>query len=419
MARKIPLMDNLQVLLNVLPVYQSLIFSGLAFMMYLRGEGYHRLTLGLFMLGNALLFAVQGLWNLNVAWGRLPAFVLSLPIWLLQLPLFYLFLKSVLQPDYVISSKDFKHLIPALAGLLLMLLFLWQPPELREAYLAGEKPQNPGLKIFRMLFWLSVYGGIYVQFFIYLWYAYRRYPEYLRNILNYYSNPEHYSLSWLRWMLFLFILFYLMFDIFHLINVQSGTLLSNEFTLMMIFLNFSMGFFGLSQPDTWFEHRRKQSENVNPIGAETTPIVQGIDKITNNREESIASGTTTTDEYSLARVEEIILRAEKLMLEQKPWANPEFNIADLSAMLGVNSKYVSRAINSSTGMSFSQWVNLFRIREAEKLLLSDSARQFSMEGIYSQCGFTNKNTFLNAFRKVHGMTPSQYRQRKLESEKGI
>lgn len=412
-------MDNLQVLINVLPVYQSLIFSGLAFMMYLRGEGYHRLTLGLFMLGNAVLFAVQGLWNLEVAWGRMPAFILSLPVWLLQLPLFYFFLKSVLQPDYVLSGKDFKHLLPALAGVLLMLFFVVQPAEARELYLAGYEPETQGLRIFRVLYWISVYGGIYIQFLVYMWYAYRRYPAYLKNILNYYSNPEQYSLSWLRWMLFLFILFYLMFDIFHLVKIQADRLLSNEFTLMMIFLNFGMGFFGLSQPDTWFEHRRQHKESAEPIEPEASSMVQDEEKTAATKEEIPIEEESVMEEYPPSRVEELVLRAEKLMLEQKPWCNPEFNIADLSAMLGVNSKYVSRAINNSTGMTFSQWVNLFRIREAEQLLLSESARQFSLEGIYTRCGFTNKNTFLNAFKKVHGVTPSQYRQSKLESEKGI
>ncbi|MGC8866460.1 MAG: helix-turn-helix domain-containing protein [Bacteroidales bacterium] len=406
-------MDNLQSLIDILPVYQSLIFSGLAFIMYLRGEGYHRLALGLFMLGNALLFTIQGLWDLGEGWSMLLAFILGLPIWLLQLPLFYFFLKSVLQPGYVLSSKDFKHLLPSLAGVFLMLFFHLQPATAKEAYLQGLEPSTQGLKIFRYLYLGSVYGGIYLQFLIYLWYAFRRYPKYLKNILNYYSNPEHYSLSWLRWMLFLFILSYLLFDIIRLLKIQVDTYLFNEFTLVMIFLNLGLGFFGLTQPNTWFEHRRL-SEN---------PAEQEISE--SNRNDSEKEETHEIHPKSSAFqkdaneelppwMEDIILRAEKLLLEQKPWRNPEFTITDLSIMLGINSKYVSRAINQHTGMTFSQWINLFRIREAEQLLLSEKTRHFSMEGIFTKCGFSNKNTFLNAFKKVHGVTPSIYREKKLQ-----
>lgn len=416
-------MDNLQALIQILPVYQSLIFSGLAFLMYLRGEGYHRFTLGLFMLGNAALFAIQALWNLGETWGKVLAFLLSLPIWLLQLPLFYFFLKSVLQPNYILSIKDTKHILPVLFGMALMAFFGAQPTQLKESYLAGEAPQTLNFKIFRWLYWLSIYGGIYLQFLIYIWYSQRRYPEYLKNILNFYSNPEHYSLSWLRWILFLFIVFYLTFDIIQLLHISIGSFTLSEFTLLLIFLNFSIGFFGLSQPDTWFEHRRKLStadiQNLHQPFPETTETQNNTQASNNMPREATLNPTQISISIASKREEELLLKAETLMLDKKPWLDPEFNIGDLASMLGVNVKYISKTINTHTGMTFSQWVNIFRIREAEQLLLSDATRQYSLEGIYSQCGFTNKNTFLNAFKKIHGMTPTQYRQKKSEIERNV
>jgi AraC-like DNA-binding protein len=77
--------------------------------------------------------------------------------------------------------------------------------------------------------------------------------------------------------------------------------------------------------------------------------------------------------------------------------------------MSVNVKTLSKAINADRGMNFSQWVNQYRVKEAERMLLSKDIDTYSLEGIFLKCGFANKNTFFNAFHKVNGMTPSEYR----------
>lgn len=81
----------------------------------------------------------------------------------------------------------------------------------------------------------------------------------------------------------------------------------------------------------------------------------------------------------------------------------------LAKLLNLNSSYLSIKFKSINGMGFKEYLNNVRICHAEKLLIETKK---SITAIALECGFESSNYFGDIFRKINGVSPSQYRKLK-------
>ena len=72
--------------------------------------------------------------------------------------------------------------------------------------------------------------------------------------------------------------------------------------------------------------------------------------------------------------------------------------------MGRNSLY--NKLKQTTGMGTSEYINLRRIKKAEDLLLNTN---LSVSEISDRLGFTYQRYFSTIFKKVKGVSPSQFR----------
>ena len=136
---------------------------------------------------------------------------------------------------------------------------------------------------------------------------------------------------------------------------------------------------GIAQPS---------AENTNKV---PTPLVHEPVSIIADANQSMA------DEESLRiRFEDIIV-TEQLFLRQG------IRITDIASMLETNRTYISRLVNSTYNMSFSDYINTLRIDYAEQYLLHH--RDAKQSDIAAACGFPNASAFNNVFKKITGVTP--------------
>ncbi len=97
-----------------------------------------------------------------------------------------------------------------------------------------------------------------------------------------------------------------------------------------------------------------------------------------------------------------------LMMQEKVFTDPSISLNVLAEKLGTNRTYLSRAINDSTGKTFSQFVNEFRIREAIALM-GDKEANYPLKEISWKVGFSSISTFYSTFTSATGMSPAKYR----------
>ena len=83
--------------------------------------------------------------------------------------------------------------------------------------------------------------------------------------------------------------------------------------------------------------------------------------------------------------------------------------ASLAKQIGSNSSYLSKLINEFCQCNFSTFLSNLRIQEACKRIADkEHYGHYTIEGIGTSVGFNSRTSFRNAFKRVTGLSPSEY-----------
>jgi AraC-like DNA-binding protein len=128
----------------------------------------------------------------------------------------------------------------------------------------------------------------------------------------------------------------------------------------------------------------------------------------------LETGFHGTLERLAGQIEELMLsrRHNVLMREirdyvAKHFRDPNLSLTMLSDMFQINPKYLSQLFKESIGQNFSDFLIELRIDYAKKLL---GESDVSVQDISEMIGYANPPSFNRAFKKIVGMSPSQYRE---------
>ena len=95
------------------------------------------------------------------------------------------------------------------------------------------------------------------------------------------------------------------------------------------------------------------------------------------------------------------------MEQRKPYLQTDFSLPELASQLKLTVHQLSQAINNGLGKSFFEMTAEYRIEEA-KILLKEKSH-IKVEEIAEQVGYNSKSSFNTAFKKITGVTPSEWR----------
>ena len=116
----------------------------------------------------------------------------------------------------------------------------------------------------------------------------------------------------------------------------------------------------------------------------------------------------TTDQIAATEEDrETFKQLEELMMNKKPYLDPNINITRTARQLNIPARAVSNSVNRVRNQNFSQFVNQFRVQEACSLLKSTD---MLVTEIMFAAGFQTKSTFNREFLSVTGQSPSIYRK---------
>lgn len=140
--------------------------------------------------------------------------------------------------------------------------------------------------------------------------------------------------------------------------------------------------------------KRRDSKVEQPLSSETSSV------------EEAAEVKDASSRHRVVPDEELIASICQVMEEQQAYLNSGLKLADISAMVHTNSRYVSDCIKRSRGCSFTQFVNAYRIEHAKRMLLSDNEAKIAVVAI--QSGFANETSFFRTFKSLTGLTPREW-----------
>ncbi len=101
---------------------------------------------------------------------------------------------------------------------------------------------------------------------------------------------------------------------------------------------------------------------------------------------------------------------EFLMREAKIYQDPHLGLDSVAKKLKISSNYLSQLVNKLTGKNFADYINTFRVEDAKAKLRNHNFINYTIIGIALESGFNSKSTFYSAFKKLTGISPSDYRK---------
>ncbi len=149
----------------------------------------------------------------------------------------------------------------------------------------------------------------------------------------------------------------------------------------------------------------------NTIAHPVMPIVQQVTgpmEVVTEKPMSDESETPAVPSMSEGQMKEICDTASRYMEESKAFLRPDISLALFAKEINIPQRSLSRAINGHMGYNFFEFVNRMRIEEAKRRLRELNASGFSIDSIYTECGFRSRSTFYMVFKKITGKTPAAW-----------
>jgi AraC-like DNA-binding protein len=205
----------------------------------------------------------------------------------------------------------------------------------------------------------------------------------LKNRENY-TAKDVVNLNWSRLSLIFYVIFYLGMIISEIVSPFISEILFNISILVLVLY---LGYYQIKVIAKYLQATKEHSSQ---------------NDFKSNRDTS----NTPVDE----KLGELFMSIDELVETEELFLKIDISIHELGERMKMNSKYLSKAINSRDGLNFNRFINEKRVNYAATLILDSQYEGYSLEGIANESGFRSKSTFNTTFKSVIGCTPSEYKK---------
>lgn len=152
----------------------------------------------------------------------------------------------------------------------------------------------------------------------------------------------------------------------------------------------------------WRRYRR----NTNDLLSERNEIEEALIEVETeqHREELPKYNRVKIDEEECAG---IVAQMKAYIDEKKIYTNPELKMSDLADTLHLSASKLSLVFSLYLKENYYEFINAYRLREFKRLIDDGEYRRYTLTALSEKCGF-KKSSFFSTFRRVEGMTPTEY-----------
>lgn len=370
-----------------------------------------------FFLTSWIYYAALGVFYLGWIYSGIFLYYLFVPALLAICPLFYLYVKSLTTENFAVRRADALHFLPAAAGLGMNVLLysLLDFDDKKWFLIYGFTHTTENLMITLNIYFWYVWdiAVLPAQILLYFYLTIKAIIGHRKDMGQFFSNFKLKRLTWIIWGTVSFFILLTVNNVFIQTDAVDEPKVRIVYNLIMLFFTAFLAFSGIRQTDI-YEDVSKLSF-VAEAGAADSAIRQQKDTVI-----ACCDAKASTKKYQspvISENEEVAILAslDDYMQSKKVFLDPQLKITDLSRYTKLPRRHISQAINNKLGLNFYQYVNRFRIKEAQRLMAEDGFSRYSMAGIASQAGFNSRSSFYTAFKDQTGCTPAKFNKGQLTS----
>lgn len=297
-------------------------------------------------------------------------------------PTLYLSIVYFVTPAKIFHKKDLWHFLPAL------LITILSIPTLLSLSEASTNDRDAAEAINDIIANLVL---VILPISIYWFLAYRKLMQHQRHIRLFSSSLENIDLAWLRnllWGLAGMILIFMN----EIINISP--ILARFSPILYGFSAYYLAYFALKQGEIFAEKPQE--------------ILEIKTLIEESEEPTIVKKQLLADEQLQVLKNTLI----KLMEDGKPYLDSTLSLSKLAQQMQLSTHELSYLINEGFEGNFFSFINRYRVEESKRILMTPQYQHLSMVGIAFEAGFNSKTAFNTAFKKMVGVSPTEFQKLK-------
>ncbi|MGV3586500.1 MAG: helix-turn-helix domain-containing protein [Adhaeribacter sp.] len=331
--------------------------------------------------------------------------------WLLPFlfgPLIYLFTKKLTHEQPQFKLSDLIHFIPFGLTFIYLLPYYLKTRSEKIAYLNDfelARQDDFGwlgqVTLFLILFYLMLSAGIL--------------RKYERKILDTFSELEKIRLQWLKQFIYaLLIILFLATVAFYAkkwtIPVLTEIYHYHIHYWFVIILIYWIGYKTLAQPRIFTETASHKNQDVALTQIQPGPEAISVSELSPAIGPPVVAQNKKYQKSILKETESQAYLDQLLafMETEKPYRESNITIQELADSIGLPKHHLSQVINDRLGKNFYDFINQYRVAEAQLMLVDPKYRHLTNLAVAEEAGFNSKATFNAVFKKQTGQTPSEY-----------
>ncbi|MFT7559643.1 MAG: AraC-like DNA-binding protein [Flavobacteriales bacterium] len=296
-------------------------------------------------------------------------------------PLLYFCIRTLVFKEFKIKPRYALHFIPLCVFIGFMITSFYRFPEIQRLELIGSQDLVTGGPFILVEFASKCIRVLYCIF------GFRLILRYTKLRRTTHASEERIDTTWIRFLVLGFLV---------VMSMEAFLSAYKTVNLVIPFQNSAFKYIGLSGYYTLFVL-------VNLL------VFTGIryfDSFEGLRQKDLPKDNPQKNLLNPELANEI----DRDMLRLKPYTQTDITLDSLAHILCCSTKDLSLIINRHFGVNFYEFINRYRINEAKTLLHDKSHKQTNITEIYVMVGFNSKSVFNTFFKKIVGVTPSQYRK---------
>lgn len=338
--------------------------------------------------------------------------MLTIPAYLLLSPSLWLYVKRLTdEKPYQFRLQDGVHFIPCICAVIVCIILLIAPIDVRETLLGNGNKQHTTLMdvigIVIMIF--MIVWSLQVVFYVSV--CIRQIITYRNRLKDIFANTEGKELNWIVVLMVLLGLSIVVFIPDFLVGFPNDLIFIPLILDLTLF--WFLGIWALRQKPGF--ETLEDGLRVHSINGRKPLLNQSVnekDDLQNAHAATLEykslskkyqkSALTDIDMARIAKKINLSMQKDKLFLE------PNLSLGLLSGHIRVPPNYVSQTLNAHIGASFFDYINKWRVTHTKPLLIDTSE---SVLNIAINTGFNSRSSYYKAFKRETLMTPIEYRKK--------
>ncbi len=313
-------------------------------------------------------------------------------------PIHFLYAKYIIQNRQKFKKQDLIHFLPFIICILYFVMdFVKADTGFDHVTLPYEDKGYPWV--------LFVFNWILIfQASLYIFMTLIMLKKFTRYMKDTFSSLDKVKLDWLKYITY-FIGFGLFIFLIENTLLMTGINLSDYFNLSSVLIAiyvYTIGYTGFLKAEIFTHSEISKSITEIPQASYRYRLESGQEKESEKYEKS-----GLTQEMAKKHFKDLL----DLMESANPYRNSNLALNDLAEKLSISPHNLSEVINTQMGQSFFDLINHYRVEQVKKDLSNTKKHNLTLLSIATDAGFNSKSSFNAIFKKVTGITPSQFRKK--------